>query len=257
MLLFVVCCVTITFVFRWTPLHGGRDEVEICQVLIAFDADLECASEDGYTPLLYAASWTSVDTVQLLLDLNADTTKTGGDGWTVSQSHDEEIQQLLLEHSTKSVHISVSVLIFIHDFRQESERKQLRLETLARIRNKVGIRLMRYAHPDIVDICLALAPFDLPPYVLLEIIDWLPQFARLSHHKKIHLIQAVWHSIRKINGTLTVFEVCCILTIFWLFVVYRTKTSAAAIRFETMTTQEIKQRKSGMNVLQIEDCRLV
>jgi hypothetical protein len=58
---------------------------------------------------------------------------------------------------------------------------------------------MRWAHPDIIDICLALAPFDLPPYVLLEIIDWLPQFEKVSHHKKIHLIQSVWNSIRKIN----------------------------------------------------------
>ncbi len=50
---------------------------------------------------------------------------------------------------------------------------------------------MRWAHPDIVEICLAMAPFDLPLYVLLEIIDWVPRFDKVSHHKKIALIESV------------------------------------------------------------------
>ncbi len=63
----------------------------------------------------------------------------------------------------------------------------------------MSIQLMRHAQPDIIDICLALAPFQLPAYVLLWIMDWLPNFDRLSHYKKIHLIQSVVKSIRQIK----------------------------------------------------------
>lgn len=59
---------------------------------------------------------------------------------------------------------------------------------------------MRYAHADIINICLALAPLDLPPYVLLWIMDWLPNYDRLSHHKKIELIESVVKSIRAVKG---------------------------------------------------------
>jgi hypothetical protein len=83
---------------------------------------------------------------------------------------------------------------------QEKERQELRLETLNRIKHKIGIRLMRYAQPEIIGICLAMSSFDLPPYVLLWIIDWLPNYDRLSHHKKIQLIESVRVSIWKING---------------------------------------------------------
>ena len=59
---------------------------------------------------------------------------------------------------------------------------------------------MQFAQPDIIGICLALAPLNLPPYVLLWIIDWLPRYDLLSHHKKIQLIESVVKSIRKVKG---------------------------------------------------------
>ena len=72
---------------------------------------------------------------------------------------------------------------------------------MSRARSELGARLMRLAHPDIIGICLALAPLDLPPYVLLWIVDWLPRYDLLSHHKKIHLIESVVKSIRKLKGS--------------------------------------------------------
>ena len=56
------------------------------------------------------------------------------------------------------------------------------METLSRIRSEVGTRLMRFAQPDIIGICLALASLE------------------FSHHKKIHLIESVVRSIRKLKG---------------------------------------------------------
>ncbi len=80
---------------------------------------------------------------------------------------------------------------------QAREREQQRWETLNRIQTKVGSRLMKYAHGDIIGICLAMCKLDLPPYVLLWIIDWLPIYHLLSHHKKIYLIENVRNSIWK------------------------------------------------------------
>ena len=45
-----------------------------------------------------------------------------------------------------------------------------------------------------------MSALELPPYVLLWIIDFLPNYDFLSHHKKIHLIESVRASIWKIKG---------------------------------------------------------
>ena len=53
-------------------------------------------------------------------------------------------------------------------------------------------------HSTIVDVCVALAPLSLPPYVLLEIIDWFPCYERcVRHKKKIDLILNVLKSVEK------------------------------------------------------------
>lgn len=60
---------------------------------------------------------------------------------------------------------------------------------------------------EIIDICVALAPIDLPAYVLLEIIDWFPLFEYIQHKMKIDLIIRIKKSISKIveskNQTIT------------------------------------------------------
>ena len=62
--------------------------------------------------------------------------------------------------------------------------------------------MQKYAQEDIVGICIAFASTELPPYVLLWFIDWLPNYWRLSHHKKIQLITTVRDSIWKLKGKL-------------------------------------------------------
>ena len=56
-----------------------------------------------------------------------------------------------------------------------------------------------FIHSGLLDFCLALAPLNLPVYVLLEIFDWLPNMHLVNHVKKIHLIIAVQNSIRKLS----------------------------------------------------------
>ena len=77
---------------------------------------------------------------------------------------------------------------------------QTRKETLQRIRARLAIRLMRFAQDEIIGICLAMSSLDLPPYVLLWIIDELPNYDLLSHHKKIELITSVRDSIWKLKN---------------------------------------------------------
>ena len=50
----------------------------------------------------------------------------------------------------------------------------------------------------ILDICLAMSPMQLPNYVLLEIIDWLPYYeVAVRRLKKITLIENVNRSCHK------------------------------------------------------------
>lgn len=52
------------------------------------------------------------------------------------------------------------------------------------------------AHSTIINICIALAELELPPYVLLWIVEFIPPLHMLSHLYKIRLIEAVTRSIR-------------------------------------------------------------
>lgn len=52
----------------------------------------------------------------------------------------------------------------------------------------------------ILDITLTLlSRFDLGPYVLLEIVDWLPRVILLSHRAKIKYLQQIWDSVLRIR----------------------------------------------------------
>lgn len=55
-----------------------------------------------------------------------------------------------------------------------------------------------YYRNKIYNIVLAFAPLRLPPYVLLEIVDWLPKMDYQSHHWKIDLIMSMQNNIQEI-----------------------------------------------------------
>jgi hypothetical protein len=57
----------------------------------------------------------------------------------------------------------------------------------------------RRAHDLLRDSALALAPLALPPYVLMWILDWLPEFSRRSELKKITLLQNIYASRKRIK----------------------------------------------------------
>lgn len=58
-----------------------------------------------------------------------------------------------------------------------------------------------YRYEQIIEIILAMFPLNLPPYVMLWIIDWIYEDNKYSTHlKKINHIMKLYESIRKISG---------------------------------------------------------
>ena len=53
-------------------------------------------------------------------------------------------------------------------------------------------------HRFVLDTALALAPLALPPYVLLEILEWLPRLRCHVHKQVIDLIEGVTRSVRRL-----------------------------------------------------------
>lgn len=182
---------------------AADEHTEVVEILYTFGADLEIVDNDGRTPLLEAVWYCRAKTAQLLLELKADATKSDQRGRTILQTKNKEMKQLFLEYSKKSVRLLVVSCehsqFFIVLRNQDLEKEETRIETSNRIRYERGIRLMQYAQPEIVGICLAFASLELPPYILLWIVDWLPNYDKLSHRKKIHLIESVRSSIWKIK----------------------------------------------------------
>jgi hypothetical protein len=73
-----------------------------------------------------------------------------------------------------------------------------------------------------LDICLAMSPMQLPNYVLLEIIDWLPHWeVAVRRFKKITLIENINRSISRV---LLLFDslvtVRCFFFLFYFFFLF-------------------------------------
>jgi hypothetical protein len=51
-----------------------------------------------------------------------------------------------------------------------------------------------FVHAALLGVCVAFSPLHLPPYVLLEIFDWLPLMEHVSHLRKIRLIEGMQRS---------------------------------------------------------------
>ena len=168
-----------------SPMHkaalkdGGT---RLIDVLYAFGASLELADVGDATPLVDAVAAGKEEAVGALLRLNACTTTRNVDGQTlIDTTKNERIRAMLREQQARSF----------------EERDDRRRAELCRVRAELGVHLMRYAQADIVSICIALAPLELPPYVLLWILDWLPRYELLSELRKLRLIEAVRESIRR------------------------------------------------------------
>lgn len=55
-------------------------------------------------------------------------------------------------------------------------------------------------HRILLDVCIALAPLQIPAYVLLHIVDWLPFMDLFDHRSKIELLQSIHQSLHDVKG---------------------------------------------------------
>lgn len=81
----------------------------------------------------------------------------------------------------------------------DEERDELKRTTLDNLRKEVSESLLVHVRNSIIEICILLFSVDLPPYVVLEIIDWLPNYVMVQHRCKIDLIYKCFASLRKIK----------------------------------------------------------
>jgi ankyrin repeat protein len=95
---------TIHKFFRMSPLNTAAiyGHLEVIKTLVAVDGDIETPNEDGKTCLIRAAMENERDCVELLLQLNADTSKTDRFGYNVFKSSNKSVQELLESHAKKS-----------------------------------------------------------------------------------------------------------------------------------------------------------
>ncbi len=162
----------------FSPLHAASrsNGCAAIESLFAFGADLDMLSNIQSTPIMAAVYLEQTDAVRTFLRLGADTGKQSIHYYRVDQTQNVAIQQLLKKHKIDEKEIA---------------------STRASIKRKVFSQVFRRYHVEILDICIALAESNLPPYVLLWIVDWLPNYKFVSHHKKIHLIESICASVRK------------------------------------------------------------
>ena len=95
---------------------------------------------------------------------------------------------------------NIKSMFEIHLKKSKEEKLARKRATIENIKNDFSHKFMEFVHDDIVDICLTMYPLNLPPYVMLWIIDWLPSYELVSHHRKIHLIESIRNSIWKVKG---------------------------------------------------------
>lgn len=102
---FFLSIILLKFETSFTSAHiaASNDHTNLIESLFLFGIDLEAIDKDGRTALMNAVRSNRIKSVRLLLDLNADTLKPDRFGWTVAQTNNNEMKQLLLEHLKKSV----------------------------------------------------------------------------------------------------------------------------------------------------------
>lgn len=158
-----------------TPLFvvARRGALQMIRQLASLGADVNKADCCGVTPLMAATSMGNVDAVRALLELGAD----------VGARAVSILSPSLLALARRA---DVAALLVAH------------------------VRWLEYK-PFVLDVALAFAPLQLPPYVLLEIVDWLPRavdfpdmlerdcYLRLADHgAKIRILVGVQRAVNRI-----------------------------------------------------------
>ena len=108
-----------------------------------------------------------------------------------------------LERNFHLLQVSLSASSSVSGRHMPAVSLQTRLDALQARNSSV---LWPNAQPFLLQLIMTLTPLDLPPYVLLEVFDWLPLMRRVEHKPKIDLIIAVRNSARRVKASVAL---CC------------------------------------------------
>lgn len=80
----------------------------------------------------------------------------------------------------------------------DEEKRELQQSTFDSITKEVSVSLFKCVRDKIIDICIVMYSLLQAPYIILEIIDWFPNYDMVQHRCKIDLIFKCFASMRKI-----------------------------------------------------------
>ena len=79
-------------------------------------------------------------------------------------------------------------------------RMELLRDTKRSAETEISASLFKLTKCTIISVCISIFPTGLLPYVVLEIVDWLPNYHLVPHWHKITLIQNCFESMRKMKN---------------------------------------------------------
>jgi cytohesin len=163
----------------------------ITKLLVDRGADVNIAIVDGASPLFIAVLDDShMELLNTLIDAGANVNKANKDGMTpihiAAEVGKEDAVAILLRNGA-------NMYVLTND-------SEMPIDIAAECEHRKTVWLL--VHTCILDVAIALEAFDLPAYVLLWTINWLPHIDKKEHSekKKITLIQNIVNSIRRVKN---------------------------------------------------------
>jgi hypothetical protein len=185
-------------IYGQTPLYLAislNHDVRVAMLLVDKGASVNTGNEHCETPLHAAARGGVVQIAEFLLDHGASIDAVDVFGHTplcVAHYHTQPRVAAVLLRRGANMH--KRPLPYVYCDRSSNRRTKY-----------VGTFWV-VIHAQILDIVIALAALDLPAYVLLWIMDWVPRLfcfadvpAEITEHRKISLIMRVVESIRSVR----------------------------------------------------------
>ncbi len=84
-----------------------------------------------------------------------------------------------------------------HMSRPLLERKEIAFRTLQSAKAKLANNMLKFAHYEILNICIAFRSLEIPVYVLLEIVMWLPNYDFFSAFQIVQVLEKIKKTLHK------------------------------------------------------------
>jgi hypothetical protein len=166
--------------FGWPVMHcaASRGYCDILRLLAQHGVPVDARTVNYITPFDLAVFNEEVNSVEQLIKLGADVDENTERNWCIEFDCAWSVLDAAL-YAKRETALQYAI---------RAEKKE--------IATSIRTTWSKTAHRNLVGLCLALAQLSLPAYVVLWIIDWLPEYALKPEIRKIRLIQGVTESVR-------------------------------------------------------------